>query len=275
MNVVLGLAASVAAVFAILTAVRRLDASRPTPRRVTYTTLGLGALVCVPAVFIELGAREALGDARLIGGRFLDAFVVAALVEESLKLAVVLGYARRRAGVLDVMDGVVYCVAASLGFGLIENAVFAWSDPRTAVLRSVTSVPVHAVSSGAMGYFVGRSQFVRRESQLAVLAAGLASAVTIHGLYDWAIFHRGAHWEAQSLAVLGGGAMLLAVMMRHAVRMDHAMYGPDALASVEVPWPTNVTQTLVPAPPSRQTATPPAPIDPSPSDSATRSGPRR
>ncbi|MFO0559324.1 MAG: PrsW family glutamic-type intramembrane protease [Polyangiales bacterium] len=261
MKVLLGLAVSVAAVLVILTGVRRLDASRPTPRVVTYATLGLGALACLPAVLIEVAAREALGDARLIGGRFLDAFVVAALVEESLKLAVVLAYSRRKAGVLDVMDGVVYCVAASLGFGLIENAAFAWSDPTTALVRSLTAVPVHAVSTGAMGYFVGRSQFVRRESHVAVLAAGLASAVAIHGLYDWAIFYRGPHWEAQSLTVLGVGALLLVVMLRHAMKMDAAMYGPDALASVEVPWPTNITNTLVPAPP-RQPPKPPSAIEP-------------
>lgn len=261
MDVLLGLTVSVVTVLALLHAVRRLDAARPTPRRAAYTTLGLGALACVPAVAIELAAREALGDARLIGGRLLDAFVVAALVEESLKLAVVLVYTRRRAGVLDVMDGVVYCVAASLGFGLIENAVFAWSDARTAVLRSMTAVPLHAVSTGVMGYFVGRAQFVRRESRASVLAAGLASAVAIHGLYDWAIFNRGPYWAQQSLGVLIGGALTLALLVRHALRMDAAMYGPEALASLEVPWPTNVTQTLVPAPP-RSTATPPAPIDP-------------
>jgi RsiW-degrading membrane proteinase PrsW (M82 family) len=261
MKVLLGLAVSVAAVLVILTGVRRLDASRPTPRVVTYATLGLGALACVPAVLIEYAARELLGDARLIGGRFLDAFVVAALVEESLKLAVVLGYSRRQSGVLDVMDGVVYCVAASLGFGLIENAAFAWSDPTTALVRSLTAVPVHAVSTGTMGYFVGRSQFVRRESQPAVLAAGLASAVAIHGLYDWAIFYRGPHWEAQSMMVLGAGALLLAVMVRHAMRMDAAMYGPEALASLEVPWPTNVTNTLVPAAP-KSPPKPPSAIEP-------------
>jgi RsiW-degrading membrane proteinase PrsW (M82 family) len=261
MGVVLGLVVSVGAVLVILAGFRRLDTSRPTPRNVTYATLGLGALACVPAVFIELAARELLGDARLIGGRFLDAFVVAALVEESLKLAVVLLYPRRRSGVLDVMDGVVYCVAASLGFGLIENAVFAWSDPRTAVLRSMTAVPVHAVASGAMGYFVGRASFVRRESQSPVLAAGLATAIAIHGLYDWAVFYRGPFWEVQSLSVLGAGALLLAALVRHAMRMDAAMYGPDALASLEHPWPTNVTQTLVPLPP-KPGANAPAPIDP-------------
>lgn len=261
MNVLLGLAVSVAAVLAILSGVRRLDSSRPTPRVVTYATLGLGALACLPAVLIEYVAREALGDARLMGGRFLDAFVVAALVEESLKLAVVLGYARRKAGVLDVMDGIVYCVAASLGFGLIENAAFAWNDPTTALVRSLTAVPVHAVSTAAMGYFVGRSQFVRRESQLAVTAAGLASAVAIHGLYDWAIFYRGPRWETQSLGVLVIGALVVGALVRHAMRMDAAMYGPDALASVEVPWPANVTNTLVPAPP-RNPAKAPVKINP-------------
>lgn len=263
LNLVLGLLVSVAAVVAILWTVRRFDQSRPTPRSITYATLGLGALACAPAVVIELVTRQLLGDALLIGGRFLDAFVVAALVEESIKLAVVLVYSRRRAGILDVMDGIVYCVAASLGFGLLENAVFAATDPHTAALRAVTAVPLHAVASGVMGYGVGRSQFVRKESRLAVIAMGLGLAVLIHGSYDWAVFYRGAYWEAQSLGVLAAGCCLLAWFLRHAMRMDAAMYGPDALASLEHPWPANITSTLAPAPPS---GTPklakPKPIEP-------------
>ncbi|MDP3276650.1 MAG: PrsW family intramembrane metalloprotease [Deltaproteobacteria bacterium] len=254
-HLLLGLGASLAAVLVILLGVRRLDAARPTPRVVTITTLGLGALTCAPAVAIELGLRAALGDALLIGGRFLDAFVVAALVEESLKLAVVLGYSQRRAGVLDVMDGVVYSVAASLGFGLLENAVCACADPRTALLRAVTAVPMHAVSTGVMGYFVGRAPFVRKESRIPVICAGLALAVCIHGGYDWAIFDRGPYWESLSLGVLAAGAVLFARLLVDARKLDTAMYGHAALSSIEEPWPTNITQTLVPT-------APPVPQDP-------------
>jgi RsiW-degrading membrane proteinase PrsW (M82 family) len=262
-HLVVGLLVSLVAVVSILWIVRSFDRSRPTPRVITYATLGLGALACAPAVALELVTRAALGDALLIGGRFLDAFVVAALVEESLKLAVVLLYARRRAGIIDVMDGIVYCVAASLGFGLLENAVFAATDPHTAALRAVTAVPLHAVASGVMGYGVGRSQFVRKQSQVAVIAMGLGLAVLIHGLYDWAVFYRGIYWEAQSLAVLAAGSMMFVWLLRHAMQMDSAMYGPDALASIEVPWPANITSTLVPAPPVSHKAPPVVtPIEP-------------
>jgi RsiW-degrading membrane proteinase PrsW (M82 family) len=249
MSIALGLSASVAVVLGLLAALRGLDAARPTPRTVTWATFGLGALACAPAIALELLARQVLGDATLVGGRFLDAFVVAALVEESIKLLVVLLYPRRTAGVLDVMDGVVYCAAASLGFGLIENAVFAWSDPRTALLRSVTAVPVHAASSGVMGYFVGRASFVRPESRGPMCAAGLGGAVLLHGAYDWAIFFRGPRWEAQALAVLVVGALLAVALVRDALKLDAAMYGPAALASLEQPWPANVSQTLVPGQP--------------------------
>jgi RsiW-degrading membrane proteinase PrsW (M82 family) len=264
MAIALGLSASVAVVLALLAALRGLDGARPTPRRVTWTTFGLGALACVPAIALELLARSLLGDAILAGGRFLDAFVVAALVEESIKLAVVLLYARRVAGVLDVMDGVVYSAAASLGFGLIENAVFAWSDPRTALLRSVTAVPIHAAASGIMGYLVGRASFVRPESRASMFAAGLGGAVLLHGLYDWAIFYRGPRWELQALTVLAVGVLAVIALVRDALKLDRAMYGPAALASLEQPWPANVTQTLVPG----------TPRAPAPPRDATASGSR-
>src|SRR4051812_47789738 len=92
----------------------RLDKQRPAPRRALYATMAMGALACGPAALIEWIEHTALGDASLVGGRFVDAFLVAAFTEEALKLFVVLAYPFRRDVFDEVMDGVVYTVAASL-----------------------------------------------------------------------------------------------------------------------------------------------------------------
>ena len=49
-------------------------------------------------------------------GEAINAFVVAALTEETVKLLVVLVYLRRKPHFDEVMDGILYAAAASLGF---------------------------------------------------------------------------------------------------------------------------------------------------------------
>lgn len=225
---------------------RRLDRARPAPRRALYTTMALGAIACIPAALVELGERAILGDASMAGGRFVDAFVVAAFTEEVLKLLVVLAYPFRRSVFDEVMDGVVYTVGASLGFGLIENLAFGANDVQTAMIRAITAVPMHAIASGIMGYFVGRARFSSSASALPLTLAGLFLGVIVHGTYDWAVFNHDDTWFAESIAVLAAGALILWALVKHAMRMDEAMLGRLSLPSALATWPSEVTQTLVP-----------------------------
>ena len=225
---------------------RRLDHARPAPRRALYVTMALGALACIPAGMIELGEKALLGDASLVGGRFIDAFIVAAFTEEALKLLVVLAYPFRRSVFDEVMDGVVYTVAASLGFGLLENLAFGASDVATGVIRALTAVPMHAVASGIMGYFVGRARFSSSSGALPLTLAGLFCGVVVHGAYDWAVFNHDNAWFAESIVVLAAGALVLWGLVRHAMRMDEAMLGRVSLPASISSWPTDVTNTLVP-----------------------------
>jgi RsiW-degrading membrane proteinase PrsW (M82 family) len=229
--------------------VRRIDRARPEPQRMLLITMALGALACAPAALVEWFEHQALGDALLLGGRFLDAFVVAALTEETLKLLVVLGYAFRRPSFDEVVDGVVYTMCASLGFGLVENVVFAASDARTGVLRAVTAVPMHAIASGVMGYFVGRARFASSNATLPLAMIGLLCAVLVHGVYDWAVFNHDTYWMLESALVLLAAGLALFLLIRHALRMDESIHGRASITTfLEGTWPTDVPQTIVPAP---------------------------
>jgi RsiW-degrading membrane proteinase PrsW (M82 family) len=238
---------SVVPALALLWLFARLDRARPVPRRALYATMALGALACGPAALVEWLEHAVLGDAALVGSRFVDAFLIAAFTEESLKLLVVLGYPFRRSVFEEVIDGVVYTVAASLGFGLLENLAFSASDVGTALARAITAVPMHAVASGVMGYFVGRARFVSQNGAFPLAMAGLFFAVLVHGAYDWAVYNRGTAWFAQSTAVLVAGGALLAWLVRHALRLDESMLGRQSLVALTQSWPTDVTQTIVPA----------------------------
>jgi hypothetical protein len=170
------------------------------------------------------------------GGRFLDAFLIAACTEETLKLACVLLYLWRKPHFDEVMDGILYTAAASLGFALLENILYAGGNLAIGILRALTAVPMHALASGLMGYFVGRARFARGAAA-PWLAGGLAVAVAIHGFYDWALMSQGGFGIAPSnvglmlLAVVGtlaGSALLLLLAYRHALRLDDALLGPHA-----------------------------------------------
>ncbi len=242
----LSLPVSVVPAIALAAWFRRLDRGRMAPRRALYATMALGALACVPAALIEFGERAVLGDASIAGGRFVDAFVVAAFTEEVLKLLIVLAYPFRRSVFDEVMDGVVYTVAASLGFGLIENLAFGANDVGTGMIRAFTAVPMHAIASGIMGYFVGRARFSSSSSALPLALAGLFCGVFVHGLYDWAVFNHDDTWFAESIVVLAAGGVILWGLVKHAMRMDESMLGRLSLPSALASWPSEVTQTLVP-----------------------------
>ncbi len=175
-----------APVLALLGLFRRADSLRPEPRGEVARTMALGALLAVPVFAAEVGLRRLLGDGALAAGRFLDAYLVAALPEEGAKLLVVLILPFRRKNFDEFSDGVLYTAAASLGFGLLENLLYVsgwfamWfcglplvrllcppggaapSSQHHIVLglvRALTAVPMHALAAGIMGYFVGRARF--------------------------------------------------------------------------------------------------------------------
>ncbi len=268
---VAGLVVAVAPVAALLMAFRRADAARPEPKREVFATMALGFAACVPAAALEVAEKRLLGSWALAGGRFLDAYLVAALTEEGAKLLVVLAWPWRR-GFDEVMDGILFTAAASLGFGLLENLIYV--DARFAslfcrvpgidalcsehgaagtlegvvlgVVRAVTAVPMHAVASGIMGYYLGRARFhdwspaadvfddlpellpawVPRKVAWALF--GLAAAVAVHGTYDWAVFAMGTRpvifLVLPTMLLVSGYA--LTRLMRHALVIDDERLGP-------------------------------------------------
>jgi RsiW-degrading membrane proteinase PrsW (M82 family) len=265
-----GLVIAIAPVLVLVLIFRHADAARPEPKREVLATMTLGFLVCVPAAAIEVAEKRLLGPWALLGGRFLDAYLVAALTEEAAKMAVVFLWPWRRR-FDEVMDGIVYTSAASLGFGLLENLIYV--DARFAalfctvpgvaplcsghsaagslegiilgVVRAITAVPMHAVSSGIMGYFLGRARFhdwspaadtyddipdllpafIPRPAAWAIL--GLLAAVFVHGTYDWAVFAMGTRpviFLALPLILLGS-VYALVRLVQHALHIDDERLG--------------------------------------------------
>jgi len=120
---------------------------------------------------------------------FFEAFIVAGLCEEYIKLRIVKTYAYPSHAFRTTFDGIMYTITAGLGFACMENIVYVTHGTlATAMTRGITAVPMHAVCSGMMGYYIGRARFAASAQERdTLLTTGLWIAIIIHGLYDFFI----------------------------------------------------------------------------------------
>jgi RsiW-degrading membrane proteinase PrsW (M82 family) len=170
----------------------RQDRERPEPKGLVVRIFLFGIVATFVAIPLELLMslfQELLAEYPLLTALF-KAFVVAALVEEYLKLTVVRVFAYRHRAFDEIMDGVVYTVVASLGFACMENILYVMGGTLgTALIRAVTAVPLHATASGLMGYFIGQAKFAESpRMERALMNRGLRIAIFVHGTYDFLLF---------------------------------------------------------------------------------------
>ena len=164
----------------------------PEPPKVVWQTFGLGVLSIVPAVLAAL-ALEGLVEAAF--GPFVNpwvaglstAFLGAAIPEDLAKFCVLYYFCLRHTAFDEPMDGLVYGVAASMGFAALENVLYVWQDGfGLAVMRAFTAVPAHAMHGAIMGYFLGLYHFLP-ERRGFYLAMALALPIALHGAYDFPV----------------------------------------------------------------------------------------
>lgn len=172
----------------------------PEPPGVVCITFGLGVLSIIPAVLVALPMllllREVGFENPYLAG-LSDAFLLAAVPEETFKLAVLLLYSARRSAFDEPMDGLVYGVTASLGFATLENVLYVLDGGLgVAVARALTAVPGHAMLGAIMGYYVGQARFAPQQRRSLLLKAW-AVPVLLHGLYDFPLLTVVAMTKAQ------------------------------------------------------------------------------
>ena len=202
------------AILLLLWAYRR-DTARPEPRRLVLGAFGLGIVAVAVAIVVGL-AFEPL--AQLFSGAWrvaYRAYFVAGFLEEAAKLAVVLFFVARHKEFDEVADGMVYTMAASLGFAVVENAMYLAEPSTVLLIRGITAVPLHATAGGVMGFFVGMSRIEGRGSSL----TGLLAAVILHGSYDFFLFTGGLVSFA-TIPLLVVALVVVSLLFRHAVKRD-------------------------------------------------------
>ncbi len=198
----------------------RRDRYRREPAGLLLSTFFIGFLAVLPAAVLELLIESfPLFSSPLLRILF-RAFVVAALVEEMVKLKVVQTFVLSRPEFDEYSDGMIYTIAASLGFAFFENIFYSFGPPAVLLIRGITSVPLHASASGVMGYYLGISKFERAGAE----KRGLLLAVLLHGFYDFFLFLGG--WISfLVLPLLAVSITLLLNLWKRAVTIDRERLG--------------------------------------------------
>jgi hypothetical protein len=227
--------------------------------RSVWATFLLGAVSTgiVLAVAPALGAG-ALLPASVYGLGLEAALLRAAIPEEAAKFLVLAGFAAAWGHVRDVRSGVAHGLAASLGFASVEMVLFAaQGGMESAVLRTFTAVPCHALLGVLMGWYAGRAAAARAMRKRYV-AAALGVPVLVHCGYDFPLMVLAranrdgvpiGTLEVLALATVGTGTLVVGALAAFRVyrasfpRVSNARsvrwsfaYAAHALGSGVVAW---------------------------------------
>jgi len=195
---------------------RRKDDFEPEPRLAVLRVFGLG---CLSAGLI-LVARPLLEDlvprGDGVGGEVVDAFLLTAVPEELAKLAAFLLGAFLSREFDEPLDGIVYGVAAGLGFASVENVLYIiqTGSPSVIVLRAFTATLGHVAFSGLLGWSFARGRFALGPKRIAFPVLGFAIAVSLHGTYNLFLSVGRGPQVLSLLVVLPFGLVLLGLKIR-------------------------------------------------------------
>ena len=143
------------------------------------------------SIFIPI-ALNILGQA---GSKTLfllvENFLIIALAEEGFKRLAMRTLTWKHPAFNYRFDGVVYGVAAALGFAAFENVMYIMGyGLGIAPVRAVTAIPLHCIAGVFMGHFYGMAKWCMNRGMVAegkkAMRLSLLVPVLIHGFYDFA-----------------------------------------------------------------------------------------
>lgn len=132
-------------------------------------------------------------------GVFNRAFIYAAIPEEFAKLVFLFYLIKIHHHIegfeISVAEGIFYGIIMGMSFGILENLFYGmqagiWS----LVLRSITSLPLHLLTSAIVAYFLMVYDFANKKNLAWIgIIRGFLIAVFFHGVYDYSVFSSSAY----------------------------------------------------------------------------------
>ncbi len=187
------------------------------PFKYLLLTLGAGVVAAIPVVIVEiLWVHISYDISALTAGELaFVTFIEIGLTEEffkALAFFIPIYWSRH---MNEPYDGIMYAVAAALGFAAIENVMYVlMGGIPAAFIRALTAVPAHAMMGLFIGYFAGRAKFAKRKwAKPFLILLGFSIAVVLHGLYDliamWPYYRLAWLWLFPLLAVMVVSSLFL------------------------------------------------------------------
>ena len=173
----------------------------------------------------------------------LDYFVGVAAVEEALKY-LALATVKNNPAFNYVFDGIVYAVAAALGFAALENVLYVFDGGLgVAVQRAIFSVPGHCADGVVMGCFFGLAKQREARGNKAgarsyYLLAFLLPAIE-HGFYDCALSTESDLWVMLALAVELAFIIFAMILVHRVSKADTPIGATQPAAPVQFQAPAD------------------------------------
>ena len=180
------------------------DRWEPEPAHQILKIFCLGIVSIVPAGLLEWFFQsrvfqiESASMSQFLPLNLAICFLVIAPIEEFFKYSVVKTFIYPRHYFNEKVDGVVYMVAAAMGFSALENVMYilnvgmisdAYRATWVGIMRGILSTPAHAIFSGFVGVYLGQAKFAPTKSKaLWLTVLGLLIGIFLHGLYNALVF---------------------------------------------------------------------------------------
>lgn len=135
-----------------------------------------------------------------------------ALVEEYSKLLVLYLFISKNSNFDDIYDGFVYATLISLSFAAFESLIYVLNEPNfqsmasLALLRGITTIPLHLMCGIAMGYYIGVEKFTFGTfRRIKYLILSLLIPSIMHFLYNYCL--------SNMIVIFKNDRMLVIIMM--------------------------------------------------------------
>lgn len=206
------------------------DRGEHEPLQLMRRIFTMGILIVLPVVAVELALASTFTyffPETPWWFLFIYPFFFVALPEEYGKLWIVKKIAYHHPKFNELMDGITYCILASMGFAIFENVMYTMQfGDATGFLRAFTAVPAHALFSGLMGFYVGYAKFAQDpKEEKRMWRKALWMAVLFHGLYDFLLM-TGVPYIGYMIIPL---MFYMATQLNHGIRLVHAQRKQEEL----------------------------------------------
>ena len=142
----------------------------------------IGIFAIFPASLIEITITLYTTGIKGIFKNLFHAFITAALIEELVKFLFIklIFYIRKPD---SHIKGIITAVSVGLGFALLENIMYSFDSSWIVVVRCLSAVPLHMITTGFIGYYL----YFDQDEKPGTHRKGFLEAFLIHGIYDFLI----------------------------------------------------------------------------------------